>query len=371
MSSNDQQRTDTASTVTTCYCAPVLDTRVLALWDDFELTIPWTHFRQARMWAPIESDPPGGARQAHYFWAERDGKICLTGIGVRRRLPFTKRMFLEFQKGPTFSDEAALDSWLIWMKASIGDKVARLRVSPAVPLAEGGDDMETLLERRGFRRRRTLGGWATLLVDLDRTEDEILGGFRSATRRAIRKSQRLGIQVNGEDSPEGWSALAALEADLAQRAAIQATDAQKIALISDQWLRSGAGGTVLVARHEGEPLAAALLIVHRGIAHIPLIPSSRSHRDVPASHMLVWEAMRWAKRHGCRTFDFSGYSLVAESGDQLWGINQFKRGFAGVDAVAKSVAIHEWVASPTVVSAADSVRRVQSWLKARPNRSAT
>jgi peptidoglycan pentaglycine glycine transferase (the first glycine) len=366
MTESLEPRAEPAPSDVRCYCAPTLDPGILARWHDFDVTVPWAHFRQDPAWAPIESDAhTGGARQAYYFWAQRDGAICLTGIGVRRRLPVPGRVFLEFQKGPTFRDEAAFDAWLAWIKDALGGEVARLRVSPALPLDAGGDDVETLLERRGFRRRRTLGGWASLLVDIGRTDDEIFGGFRSATRRSIRKSQRLGIEVLEEDTPEGWSVLASLETDLARRAAIQATDARKIDLVSTQWLRGGTGGSVLVARHGDEPLAAALLVVHQGNAHIPLIPSSRRHRDMPASHLLVWEAMRWARDHGCTTFDFSGYSLVAQPGDQLWGINQFKRGFAGADAVTKSVAIHEWVVSPAVVAAAAAVRRAQSWRRAR------
>jgi peptidoglycan pentaglycine glycine transferase (the first glycine) len=366
MTSSRDRQADPASAAVRCYCARDLSLRVLASWQDFNLTVPWAHFRQDPVWAPIESDPPPqDVRRALYFWAERDGQVCLTAVGVRRRLPLTRRVFLEFQKGPTFGDEAAFDAWLAWIKTSLGDDIARLRVSPAAPMEAGGDDLETLLERRGFSRHRTYGGWATLLVDITRSDDELLSGFRSATRRSIRKSQRLGIDVREEDSPEGWAALTALEEDLARRADIQATDARKIALISSRWLRSGAGGTILAARHQGEPLAAALVVVHRGTAHIPLIPSSRRHRDVPASHLLVWEAMLWARRHGCHTFDFSGYSLVAEPGDQLWGINQFKRGFAGADAVAKSVAIHEWVGSPALATAADSMRGVRLWWESR------
>jgi lipid II:glycine glycyltransferase (peptidoglycan interpeptide bridge formation enzyme) len=142
---------------------------------------------------------------------------------------------------------------------------------------------------------------------------------------------------------------------------VSKVSANEIAIISRQWLADSAGGTILVARHGGEPLAAALVIVYRDTAYLPMIPSSRPRSVIPASHLLVWEAMRWAKRRGCKTFDLGGYSLVARPGDSLWGINQFKRGFASVDHMSKAVAIHERVFSPAIVASAKTLRKSQAW----------
>ena len=302
-----------------------------------------------------------GSRQPIFFWAERDGAICLTALGVRRRLPVPGRVFWEFKKGPTVLDSGVLDQWLGWLVGALGREVARLHVEPAVPLDEGGDDVETLLERHGFVRRRVMGTWATLLVDIGPDEEDILASFRPATQRSIRKSRRLGIEVCSEDTPEGWSVLSALETDLSRRTPVNPVDRETIAQISRHWLADASGGTILIPRRDGMPLAAALVIVYGQRAHLPMIPSSHRHRKLPASHLLVWEAMRWAKARGCTTFDLEGYSLMAQPGDSLWGVNQFKRGFAPIDQLSKSVAIHERVFSPAVVAAAQNVRRFQAW----------
>ena len=92
-----------------------------------------------------------------------------------------------------------------------------------------------------------------------------------------------------------------------------------------------------------------------------MIPSSRRNRRLPAGHLLVWEAMRWAKQHGCTCFDVDGYSMMARPGDALWGVNEFKRGFAPREQPSKCVAIHEKVFSPAIVAAATTVRRMQAW----------
>ncbi len=343
--------------------ATYLDERQQADWRAFAARLPWSHYQQDPGWAAIESRDRGmHARRPLYFWASRGSEIKLTALGVRRQLPIPGRVFLEFNRGPLCGDADVLDNWLGWLSVWGGRSAARIRVQPALPLHQGGDDIETVLERQHFARRRILGVWTTLTVDLDRPEEEILADFRPETRRALRKSVRLGLQVSDEDAPEGWAALASLQSDLAGRQPVERVDRDDLARISQAWLAGGRGGTVLVVRLNGEPLAAGLVIVYRRTAYLPLVPSSTRHREVPSSHLLVWEAMRWAKSHSCGTFDFVGYSMTARPGEALWGINQFKRGFASLDHLSKSVAVHERVCDPFVVGVAAAARRTERCL---------
>ena len=229
------------------YTSASLDPAMVGRWRTFAQGVPWAHYRQDPAWAEIAHGGEG-ATQPHFFWAERDGALRLTAVGWRRRLPVPGRSFWEFDMGPTFRDLDALDEWLPSLLARLGREAARLRMAPPVPLLDGGDDIETALERHGLVRRRTLGGWATLVTDISRDEDEILRAFRSATQRSIRKSQRLGIEVNVEDSPAGWAALSALQTELARRTPVDRLTRRRRAH-QRLWLRQGSGGAVLVARY--------------------------------------------------------------------------------------------------------------------------
>lgn len=343
------------------FCAARLDAVQRERWLEFATGVPWASHLQHPDWAEVERLGSGsGLRAPYFFWAEDADGIRLTGLGVRRRLPVPGKTFWEFKKGPIIADGAILDAWLPWLARRIGREAARLYVEPAVPLDEGGDDVETALERAGFVRRRAMGTWATLLVGLDGDEDEILATFRPQTRAHIRKSGRMGLTVRAEDDPEGWIVLSRLDAEMAQRADVRPISLAAVARVSRHWLTGGAGGTILVARYEGDPVAAALVIAYRATAHLTIMPSSRRHRKLPASHLLVWEAIRWAKARGCTTFDMDGYSMMARPGDGLWGVNEFKRGFEPHAQPAKCVAIHERVFSPAVVAAANAVRHLQT-----------
>ncbi|MBE0696469.1 MAG: peptidoglycan bridge formation glycyltransferase FemA/FemB family protein, partial [Anaerolineaceae bacterium] len=56
------------------------------------------------------------------------------------------------------------------------------------------------------------------------------------------------------------------------------------------------------------------------------------------AYLLQWQAMRWAKAHGCSEYDLWGVpdedEETLEAGfekraDGLWGVYRFKRGFGG------------------------------------------
>jgi len=330
-------------------------------WRAFAQRVPWASYQQDPAWAPIEEcgERPG-VRKVFHFWSERAGEICLTALGVRRRLPLTARAFWEFNKGPTFVDVEVLDAWLAWLVGTLRRDAARIRIEPAMPLATGGDDVETLLERHGFVRRRSDGTWSTVMVDLRGDEEQLLASLSAQTRRKVKKSRLLGIAVRAEDSPSGWRVLSGLERELSRRAAVSPVDVVTLSCISRQWLKGGTGGTLLVAYRGEEPLAAGLVIAYRDTAYLPLIACSPSVRDLPLSHLLVWEALEWARHHGRTVFDLEGYSQMARPGDVLWGVNQFKRGFAQGRQPTKAVAIHELVFSPALVTAAGAVRSLQA-----------
>jgi hypothetical protein len=346
------------------FSTPALDEHQKRAWCDLAQRVPWAHYRQDPAWAEIERYGSGtAAREPRFFWVEAEGSMCLTAIAVRRLLPVPGYAFWEFNRGPTFLENGVLDQWLPWLLSHIGRSAARIRMDPPVPLLENGGDVNTILEQHGFTRHED---WSTLLVDLSAEEDEVIAGFRSTTKQSIKRSRSLGVVVQTEDAPDGWRTISTLQAELALRAPVPSVDELMMERISRNWLRGGSGGTVLVASHQGDPLAAALIVTYRNTAHLVVMPSARRQRDIPASHLLLWEAMRWSRAHECTVFDLGGYSLEAQEGDSLWGVNLFKRGFSSLDNLVTSVGAHEAVPAPTVVALARLTRTFQSRVRRLP-----
>ena len=322
-------------------------------WNRFQDGIPSVHFQQTPDWAHVARDDGQLIKTVpSFFWVEEDDEVKLTALVTGRELRFPRVVSYEIDGGPVFSDlsvfEQALPEIMRWCRRS----GLRLRVSPRRELGSGGDEIETALERFGFVRRRIYGSWATLKVDLDKSEAELMSELHHSTRRLVRKAEKAGVAVVRDDSYAGWGAFQRLQQEMSDRKGTGCLSLPYLERLSRVWLRGGAGGTLLFAVYQQRPIAAMLLVRWRDTTTYMAGGSSKAFPKLPTSHLLFWEAIRWAKAQGCSTFDLGGYSMVARPGDSLWGVNQFKRGVAPNTPPVRYVAVHEWFPSVPALLAA-------------------
>jgi peptidoglycan pentaglycine glycine transferase (the first glycine) len=101
---------------------------------------------------------------------------------------------------------------------------------------------------------------------------------------------------------------------------------------------------LLLAEHEGQLLAGIMVFSFGGKAWYMYGASANEKRQLMPNHLLQWEAIRWAKKQGCQSYDLWGIPdldiEVLETAAQddktpatpppaLWGVYKFKRGFGG------------------------------------------
>jgi lipid II:glycine glycyltransferase (peptidoglycan interpeptide bridge formation enzyme) len=82
-----------------------------------------------------------------------------------------------------------------------------------------------------------------------------------------------------------------------------------------------------IAFVEEQPIAA--LIVYRFGETVTFMygMSREVHREKMPNYLLQWEAIRWAKKMGCRFYDFWGAPDWLDPQDPMWGVYRFKHGF--------------------------------------------
>ena len=69
---------------------------------------------------------------------------------------------------------------------------------------------------------------------------------------------------------------------------------------------------------------------------------------MPQTHVLAWELIRWAKRHGASFFDLGGVTPSTHTGpDPFQGISAFKRFFSKTEVTLGD----EWVLEPSPLKA--------------------
>jgi peptidoglycan pentaglycine glycine transferase (the first glycine) len=85
----------------------------------------------------------------------------------------------------------------------------------------------------------------------------------------------------------------------------------------------------LFAEHDGEPLAAMLLVTYGGRATYLYGGVANQQRHLMAGYALQWAAMLSARRAGCRVYDFYGYEASGDPGHLYARFSRFKRHFGG------------------------------------------
>lgn len=171
----------------------------------------------------------------------------------------------------------------------------------------------------------------TIILDLSLPEDDILGKMKHKTRYNIRLAQRKGVQVrrSGIGEIALWYNL---YKETALRNGLYANDLEYFVSVltarADD-TSSPADVELLIAEHEGEPLAAMFLILSGGRGTYLYGASSVRKRNYMPTYLLQWEAMKIAKEFGCTEYDMFGVSPGPDQAHPMYGLYQFKAGFGG------------------------------------------
>jgi lipid II:glycine glycyltransferase (peptidoglycan interpeptide bridge formation enzyme) len=85
---------------------------------------------------------------------------------------------------------------------------------------------------------------------------------------------------------------------------------------------------LLKATYNGEVLVAWIVFVLGDTLYYPYGASSSNHREVMASNLMMWEAIKFGKKLGLRKFDMWGaLGPVPDTKDPWYGFHRFKEGY--------------------------------------------
>ncbi len=191
---------------------------------------------------------------------------------------------------------------------------------------------------------------ATLIIDLTKSEDELLSGMHEKTRYNIHLAERKGVVARSVGAKEAFASFWQLMQDTARRDNIGIHPEEyyrKMLGIMEPPLgpllsKEGmgrlpyAGAHLYLAVHGGVPIATAILITYEDTATFLHGGSSNANRHVMAPHLLQWRMMQFAKAQGMKWYDMWGispqdtrYKIQDTKPDSWAGITRFKMGFGG------------------------------------------
>lgn len=165
----------------------------------------------------------------------------------------------------------------------------------------------------------------TFILDLTKSEDELLAAMHPKTRYNIKVAQKHAVSVTEDDS--AFRAYLALTKETTNR---QGFYAHNELYHRTMWniLHKAGIAHLFVAKFNGEILSAWIVFVWGDTVYYPYGASSRKHRDVMAPTLMLWEIAKWAKKKGLEKFDLWGaLGPNPNEKDPWYGFHRFKQGF--------------------------------------------
>lgn len=183
------------------------------------------------------------------------------------------------------------------------------------------------------------------ILDLSKSEDEILAGASQGFRRKLRKAAKNDIEITAETSDAAINDFCKLEELHAKR--------QKYVAFSKSFLkkqfeafRENNEVIIYTAKKDGEILAQNFMIFYGPEASYHYGVSSELGTKYSAAPLLHLEAMKEARKRGCIRYNLWGIVGTEEKTHRFYGVSEFKRSF-GCEEL-KYTPAHDLILKPLI-----------------------
>ncbi len=205
------------------------------------------------------------------------------------------------------------------------------------PNVENSENLKLKIENLGLiSAAHPLFTKYTFVLDLTKTEEELLRNMHQKTRYNLRVAEKKGVKVTEDNSDSAFEDYLRLTRETTQRQNFYA-HSEKYHRLMWETLRQAQGKPIdvnqlsahlLKATYNGKTLVTWILFVLGDTLYYPYGASSSIHREVMASNLMMWEAIRFGKKLGLKDFDMWG-ALGANPNpkDPWYGFNRFKEGY--------------------------------------------
>lgn len=172
----------------------------------------------------------------------------------------------------------------------------------------------------------------SFVLDLTKTQDELLSNMHKKTRYNIRLAEKAGVSVEEKSDDQGLEIFISLLQKTLKR--------QHFYMHSPDYFRKmwkvlhpAKISHILLARYQQKVLGAWMLFTWKDRIFYPYGASSSEHRNLMASNLLCWQAILFGKNKGCKKFDmWGGLGPKADVNHSWYGFHRFKMGY-GPDLV--------------------------------------
>ncbi|MBQ6313923.1 peptidoglycan bridge formation glycyltransferase FemA/FemB family protein [Candidatus Saccharibacteria bacterium] len=249
--------------------------------------------------------------------------------------------YLEIPCGPLadFNNQKAVKEIFEKIReAAKKEKCVFVRVRPQLLASEKN---LTILKDLGLKKSPMhLAAEHTVMIDLTKSEDELLSAMRRQTRYEVRRVDKLGIKVSRDNSEKIFKEFHKVQTETAKRQGF-VPPSLKVLLAE----REAFGDNIWIYKAELDKKAIAYgLIIADGLeGDYYEAASTELNRKLPGAYAIIWRTMRDLKAHGYERFNLWGIAPSGQPHHRYAGVTTFKTGFGG--EIVEYVPAHDIVIS--------------------------
>ncbi len=301
----------------------IIDIEEKKIWDKFVTGQKEANFLQS--WDFYEFHRARGKNVVRRALVDEKQQIIACYAGVVETAKRGK--YLAIAGGPImdYTDRKTVKAIFDDIKASgLKEKCVFVRVRPQLELSEKSLE---LMKSLGLKKAPMyLSVEFAGVLDLKKSEEEILAGASQGFRRKLRKAAKNEIEIFADTSDESIKEFCKLEKLHSER--------QKYVAFSTSFLtkqfeafRDGSEVLIYTAKKDGEILAQNFMIFYGPEASYHYGVSSELGTKYSAAPLLHLKAMEEARKRGCIRYNLWGIVEPDEKTHRFYGVSEFKRSF--------------------------------------------
>jgi len=284
--------------------------------DNFVSGQKYAQFLQSSIWNKFQNNL--GQKTWVLDYCE-EGQIKATALIIQKKL-FLNYSYLYLARGPIITDQVQdKNKYLKLILKAIRDLSIQtkemgevfFRFEPIFNI-----DLKNIKQVKDFQPSRTL------LLDLAKSEEELLAEMHQKTRYNIRLAEKKGLKIELiSDKQKAGEIFSKLISKTSKRDNFSAHSQEYyVKMLSlDNF-------NLWIAKHEQDVLAANIVVSFGDTVTYLHGASANQKRNLMAPHLLQWEQIKWAKEQGYKIYDFWG---ISDSKSSWAGFTRFKKGFGG------------------------------------------
>lgn len=303
----------------------------ISIWNDFFNKYGSSSFLQSWEWGEFEKKMGYEIMRLGLY-----DKNELQAIALVLKIKAKRGNFLFVPHGPIF--QLPITNYQLPIKTLISqflnflislakkEDFSFIRIAPSL---ENTEENKKLFKDAGFKVApiyiHSENFW---VLPLEKSEEELLVEMRKTTRYLIRKAMRDGVVIEKRTDKKAPDDFYEIYEKTVEREHFSPYSKSYIEKEFNAFHESG-NALFLFGKHEGKILASALVLLTNTAACYH--QGASIHTKIPVPYLLQWEAIREAKRRGCRFYNFWGILIKGRTPKDWDGLTTFKTGFGGYE----------------------------------------